>query len=284
MKTTFRIFILLCFLIYSERAFSQSSKVQQLEQEIANSAGVEKIEKTIALVDVLLANSDFVRAEELASNAEDAARKLQAKEWIAISLNREGKALMSIGKKGFLGREKSAPKFLKSLDLLRSAGSNNKPLQLDNLQNLRLIADRRGRTEEVAQIDEQIVKIQTGGSNITSLPSNHATQVTPTPNGAPTTVIMNTITSNRAEEERLLKESQVLQSLLAQKEADISAMTAEQMKTELLLLQKNQVLDSMTYRSRLDSLEVSNWNLALREAESNRKGGVHYKPVSRVAK
>jgi len=39
----------------------------------------------------------------------------------------------------------------------------------------------------------------------------------------------------------------------------------------MLLMQQRYMLDSVVYRNSLDSLSVENWNLALREAESNRK-------------
>ncbi len=269
MKTALSVIFLICCFSVFVPLNGQNARVQQLEQEIAQSSGAVKLEKSIALVDVLLAANEFGKAQALAEETGSAARKLQLTELTAIALNREGMALMSIGKKGFLGRDRAAPKFIKSNELLRASGSGNKALQLDNLQRLRMLAERRGRTEELAQIDAQISRIQTGSStaplpSTVVAPSAVANIPTPSSGGAP-------LASNRAEEERLLKESQVLQSLLAQREADISAMTDEQMKTELLLMQKNQVLDSMMYRSRLDSLEVSNWNLALREAESNRK-------------
>jgi class 3 adenylate cyclase len=267
MKTALSVIFLICCFSAFVPLIGQNARVQQLEQEIAQSSGSEKLEKSIALVDVLLAANEFAKAQALAEETGSDARQSKMTELYAIALNREGMALMSIGKKGFLGRDRAAPKFIKSNELLR--GSGNKSLQLDNLQRLRMLAERRGRTEELAQIDAQISRIQTGSST-TPLPNTvvapNATANIPTPSsvGAP-------LASNRAEEERLLKESQALQSLLAQREADISAMTDEQMKTELMLMQKNQVLDSMMYRSRLDALEVSNWNLALREAESNRK-------------
>lgn len=267
MKTALSVIFLICCFSAFVPLIGQNARVQQLEQEIAQSSGSEKLEKSIALVDVLLAANEFAKAQALAEETGSDARQSKMTELYAIALNREGMALMSIGKKGFLGRDRAAPKFIKSNELLR--GSGNKSLQLDNLQRLRMLAERRGRTEELAQIDAQISRIQTGSSttplpNTVVVPSATTNIPTPSLGGAP-------LASNRAEEERLLKESQALQSLLAQREADISAMTDEQMKTELMLMQKNQVLDSMMYRSRLDALEVSNWNLALREAESNRK-------------
>jgi class 3 adenylate cyclase len=47
-------------------------------------------------------------------------------------------------------------------------------------------------------------------------------------------------------------------------------MTQEQMKTAMMVMQQKALIDSVTYRARVDSLSVSNAHLALKEAESNR--------------
>ncbi|MCE7926637.1 MAG: adenylate/guanylate cyclase domain-containing protein [Haliscomenobacteraceae bacterium CHB4] len=62
-----------------------------------------------------------------------------------------------------------------------------------------------------------------------------------------------------------------MQAQLAAREAQIDQMTEEQMKTSMLLMQQRYMLDSVVFRNSLDSLAVENVNLALREAESNRK-------------
>ncbi|MBU6340883.1 MAG: adenylate/guanylate cyclase domain-containing protein [Bacteroidetes bacterium] len=273
MMKTLRTIIFLCIcLLAGLLGHAQNTRIQQLEQAVASSTGIWKAEKSIALADALMEQGDYAGAEKAAESAEEIAQQLQARDWLATALNRQGKALMAQGRKGFLGRDRSGPKFSKSNEILRKLGSTNKALMLDNLQNLRILADRRGRTEEVTQIDAEIVRLQTGGvPSAPSIPSGSPgvpVPSTPNPNNLSAG---NSLQKNRAEEERWLKESQALQALLQQQENRISQMSETQMKTELMLLQKNQVLDSMMYRARLDSLEVSNWNLALREAESNRK-------------
>jgi class 3 adenylate cyclase len=67
------------------------------------------------------------------------------------------------------------------------------------------------------------------------------------------------------------RRNQELQAQLAAREAQIGQMTEEQIKTSMLLLEQKSKLDSVVFRNSLDSLSVENWNLALREAESNRK-------------
>jgi class 3 adenylate cyclase len=263
MKTNRLLFTLGLSLFFSVAGFSQNARVQQLEQEIAKSSGLEKVEKSIALSDTYLAMGEYKKAVEIAEDAEENARKAGSIEWRAAALNRAGKALMLNGKKGFFGREPAAPKFMKSNEILRAAGVGNKPLMLDNLIQLRLIAEKRGRNEEIQEIEAQIIQLQKGGG---SSGGTNATgsMVSASPNASKNGV------QSQSSEEKLLKESQALQSLLAEKEAAISEMTETQAKTQLVLMQQDQMLDSLAYRSRLDSFSVVNWNLALREAESSR--------------
>lgn len=263
MKTNLILFTLGALLLFSIEGKGQNTRVQQLEQEIAQSAGLEKVEKAIALSDTYLAMGEYKKAAEIAEDAEENARKAGSIEWRAAALNREGKALMLNGKKGFFGREPAAPKFMKSNEILRAAGVGNKPLMLDNLIQLRLIAEKRGRNEEIQEIEAQITQLQKG----VNMPSQSITS------GGITTVSVpapQNGSKTPSAEEKLLKESQVLQSLLAEKEAAISVMTEAQVKTQMILMQQHQMLDSLAYRSSIDSLQASNWNLALREAESSR--------------
>ncbi|MEI6409204.1 MAG: adenylate/guanylate cyclase domain-containing protein [Bacteroidota bacterium] len=262
MKTNLLLTTLGVLLFFSVPGLSQNARVQQLEQEIAKASGLEKVEKSIALSDTYLAMGEYKKAVEIAEDAEENARKSGSIEWRATALNRQGKALMLNGKKGFFGREPAAPKFIKSNEILRSSGVGNKSLILDNLVQLRIIAEKRGRTEEVQELESQITQVQK--SNLPSQSNAPTSNVASTPNSRPNAA------PSQSQEEKLMKESQALQSLLAEKEAAISVMTEAQVKTKLILLQQEQMLDSLAYRSRLDSFSVANWNLALREAESSR--------------
>ncbi|MBK8429229.1 MAG: hypothetical protein IPL27_26220 [Lewinellaceae bacterium] len=54
------------------------------------------------------------------------------------------------------GKRKAAGKFEQSRDILRQNNSSNKTLLIDNLQNLRILAERAGKVKDVAIIDDQI--------------------------------------------------------------------------------------------------------------------------------
>ena len=58
---------------------------------------------------------------------------------------------------------------------------------------------------------------------------------------------------------------------LPPKNAELENLTEEQMKARMVMMQQKLMLDSVSYTRGMDSLAVSNANLALREADSNRK-------------
>ncbi|HNE29815.1 MAG TPA: adenylate/guanylate cyclase domain-containing protein, partial [Saprospiraceae bacterium] len=116
-----------------------------------------------------------------------------------------------------------------------------------------------GRNGEVVELDGRIDQLKNGDRP-------HANNAGPSGFSG-----SNLIASTDDREQKLLEESKELQAQLAAKEAAISEMTETQMKNELLLLQTRQMIDSLSYRSKLDSMSLSNWNLVLREADSNRR-------------
>lgn len=256
--------------LFVQTAFAQN--LQQMEAEARAASGIDRVEKIIALTEAYIAAGDYDKAAEWADEAADFAKKIKQPELRAKALNREGKA-MALG-----GKRKAAGRFELSLDILRSNRTADKQLMLDNLENLRQIALRAGREKEVADIEAQIARL------------NGATPLATPPPLPPPPVL--TREELRAEIQNLQqeiakqqarstgkptnnvdfqKQTEELQAQLAAREAQIDQMTEEQMKTSMLLMQQRFMLDSVVFRNSLDSLAVENFNLALREAESNRK-------------
>jgi class 3 adenylate cyclase len=175
----------------------------------------------------------------------------------ALALNREAKADMEAGRKGILGREKAVGKFERSAALLRESGSD-RDLLLDNLRQLKALAERRGKTAAVARLEAEIAGLQvaaTGGGVVV---------VAPPPAKDPE------LAARRAETARLMEESAELQQLLALREAEVKTWNGEQMKTKLILMQQQQMLDSLAYRSNIDSLAAANATMNLKKSEQAR--------------
>ena len=241
---------------------AQSTSIIDLENDANGTSGPARVDKMLIVANAYFNAGNMEKAIEWAENTADMARRLKRPEQRALALNLQGKALMKADKRGglFGNKERAAPKFRLSADILRESGINNRTLALDNLENLRALALRAGRNGEVVELDARIEQLKGGGSA-------HSGSGGPSAFSG-TNVI---VTSTDEREQKLLDESKELQAQLAAKEAAISEMTETQIKNEFLLLQTRQMLDSLSYRSKLDSMSLSNWNLALREAESNRR-------------
>lgn len=263
------IYVILLFLIHCGLLSAQN--LNDLENEARGATGVTRVEKMLVAIDASLAQGDYNRAQKLADEANDFAKKINQPILRAKILNREGKTIMvSGGKKGLFGRERPGSKFSQSNDILKKAGAFKDPVFLDNLLQLSQLAQKAGKLEEVQQLNNQIAAVKNG---------------TYTSDGPVTRQEMhqelNVLSQELAKQKnardttqrfaaRMLAESEVLKNQLAEKEAAINMMTEGQVKVELMLMQQRQVLDSLLFRSRVDSLMLSNQNLALGEAQASR--------------
>jgi class 3 adenylate cyclase len=267
-----RLAFLMIILATVQTAYSQN--FQQMEADARAASGIERVEKILSLTNTYLQAGNYEKAEEWADEAADFARKIKQPELRARALHLEGKAMV------YGGKRKAGGKFEQSLEILRDIRSGDKQLALENLEQLKQIAQRAGKQKDIAEVELQIARLngslaatpaplpppppvtrQELREEIKALQQEIARQQTRnTPNTGTGT--------NQAEYER---KTQELQAQLAAREAQIDQMTEEQMKTSMLLMQQRYMLDSVVYRNSLDSLSVENWNLALREAESSRK-------------
>ncbi len=247
----------------SSNIFAQAEKIRQLEEQLRGAESAKRVEILIALADANLYAGEYAKAIENADDAGDLASKLRLPELRANALNREGKAMM------FSGKRKAAGKFEQSVKILRDTRSTNNTLILDNLDHLRTLAQRAGRDRELKELDEQIAQIRSGGT-ISGQPTGTRQEIQ-----AELSTTQKQLAENqnkfRNNESKLLEESQALQAQLAAQKAELEKMTQEQMKTAMVVMQQRVLLDSVFFSRGMDSLAISNANLALREAESNRK-------------
>lgn len=253
---TWKIKILLWLLLGTATGLhAQNEQIRMLEQQLIAASGPARANVLIALSEVNFQAGQLQKAADWAEEGEQLCKKIKQPGLRAIALNRQGKAMLAAGKR------KAGGKFEQSLDLLRS-GPFDKALAFDNLDNLHRIAEAAGRDKDALRIEGEIGRLQ--GKISTAAPVTKQEFRS----------LQNEVAANVAMQEKqldLLKQSKELQAQLAQKEAAISQMTDAQMKSAMLLMQQRSLLDSMGYRSNLDSLSIVNWNLALREAESQRQ-------------
>ena len=145
---------------------AQSTSIIDLENDANGTSGPARVDKMLIVANAYFNAGNMEKAIEWAENTADMARRLKRPEQRALALNLQGKALMKADKRGglFGNKERAAPKFRLSADILRESGINNRTLALDNLENLRALALRAGRNGEVVELDARIEQLKGGGS------------------------------------------------------------------------------------------------------------------------
>ena len=264
------IYRICCALLILAPCWAFGQTLNDLEIAAHAAIGKERVEQLVAVADAAMAAGDYEKAFSLAEEASSFAKKINQPYLRAKALNREGKALMNLSKrKGLFGKERPGSRFTQSNEILKKINMFSDPLLLDNLLQMRDFAQKNGRIDEVAQIDTEILRIKGGETGAQPETRQELRQEL---NALITEISRNRLAKDttQAFAARLMEQSQQLQQQLEEKEAAINQMTEGQMKVELMLLQQRQMLDSLLYRSRVDSLMLSNQNLALSEAKASR--------------
>lgn len=258
LKTIF----ILASLLFSHSLFGQTDRIKTLEESLRGASGANRVEIMLNLSDAHEKAGKLDKAESMAADAADLARRIKNLELQAVALNREGTLMSARGKR------KAISRFEQSLSIQRDIKSTNKTLAINNLENLRALAEKSGKSKDLAGIEAQIVLLRNGGS-IGDLASdvNQSLEVL----NAVQQQLADNNSKYQESQTKFQQQSQELQAALAAREAVINQMSEEQMKTAMLLMEQKVLLDSVYYRAGMDSLAVSNANLALRESDSNRK-------------
>ncbi|MDO8366721.1 MAG: hypothetical protein Q7T20_08000, partial [Saprospiraceae bacterium] len=258
-KTLSFVLLLLCS---ATSTYAQIEKARQLEAQLRGVSAAKRVEILLALADANLYAGEYAKAIDNADDAGKLASKLKLPELRANALNRKGKGMMLSGKR------KAAGQFEQSLKILRDNQSANKVLALDNLENLRTLAKRDEKERELKSLEEQIARLR-GGGTISGQTDTRQELQKEFSNSQQQ--LLENQRNSRKNESKLIEESQALQAQLAAQKAELDKMTEEQMKTAMVVMQQRVLLDSVHFSRGMDSLAVSNANLALSEAESNRK-------------
>ncbi|MCC7467517.1 MAG: hypothetical protein IT261_14645, partial [Saprospiraceae bacterium] len=207
------VILILGFSLAWQGVNAQANKAKQLEQQVQNATGAEKIELLIALADAQMYAGEMAAAIKTADKAEDLAEDLRMPELRANALNREGKAILLSGKR------RPEQKFEQSLKLLRDIRSNNKALALDNLENLREIAKKSGKTKLEQQYESQILRLKSGGV-VAEGPVESRQEIQQELTAAQRQLLENQSKFHDAQN-KMLQESKALQEELAAREAEL---------------------------------------------------------------
>ena len=242
---------------------AQNEGIKALEERLVSASGYGRAGILIALSEANYQAGQLDKAADWAEEGEEFCKKIKQPALRAVALNRQGKAMLAAGKR------KSAGKFEQSMAVLRDIGVPDKTLAFDNLNHLHRIAEAAGQEKEAMRLEGEIARLQ-GSRVVVAPPTPPEPLATRQDLRALEAEVMTANTAMAEKQLALLEQSKELQAQLSVKEAAISQMTDSQMKSAMLLMQQSSLLDSMSYRANLDSLSIVNWNLALREAESQR--------------
>lgn len=279
MKTYFFYIALILGIMLPLQSYSQSEDLQQLENDMRGSSGANRVEKLIYLADVYHSAGNYDKAEDLASEASDLARKIGKIQLQAMALNREGKALAASGKRNIFGKEKASGKFKDSYELARRSSRPNKALMLDNLEQLRAIAEHSGRAGDLADIEAQIARANDLAETLPPPPP--ATPDKPLTEEAfkqEISTLFEKINANQETQQITSKQRQNIErqfaTLRAEQEAykaQIDQMNENQAKAALALMQQRFVVDSLKNQASIKSLEMERNTYALSETENKYK-------------
>ncbi len=279
MKTTVVLLTALFGVVFSYRTLAQNTEIQQLESELVSASGAMRVEKFVALADAYLDAGDLSKAGDYAQKASDLAHRIGRPDLQAIGLNREGKVLVTNGKRGLFGKDLASGKFKESNQILRTKTRPNKALLLDNLMQLRSIAERNKRPEDMADIDGQIARVQ---NMVENLPMPASVEVGKQPITLQEFKEEMGALSEQINKQQSSQQSAVLQRLNFEKQyaalqaeqaaykAQIDKMNEDQAKAALAFMQQRFVMDSLKNEANVSALKVTNAELELHQSENKR--------------
>ncbi len=253
------IYTLLLLFSFSNFSFSQKEKIQELEAGLSAKKGVAFVDDAIALSELYYRENRFEMSGRRADEAVKMAKEENLAGKVAIALNRRGMAIMELakGKRVYLNRAYKS--FVES-----NLYTSDKNLKLENFQNMKVLATILGKEKELPKIDYNIAMLK--GENPSPPPVDERTGLFNKRKKAIREYqkvqaekqnLAEELSELTEEQDALRDQQEALVGLLMAKETAILDMSEEQMKKELLLSEQERLLDSMTFTSILDSLELS---------------------------
>lgn len=268
MKFTIYIFLLFFPLI----GHSQKEKIKQLESELTKLQGADFAETALELADQYYQQSMFQMSERRADNALEEAKKIDNDELIASAYFRKGMVLTKTagGKKFRLNAA------FKNFEQSNRFTSDEKK-RIENLKNMQVLAQRLRKTKELEKINTQLANlgfVKNNDSERISIFNKRKKkaekefeklQSEKEKLSEQQEVLQEEISEMAAVQNELVEMQEGLINQLQTKELAIVTMSDEQMKKELILSEKERLLDSFTFVNILDSLELSQKGMLLEQ-------------------
>lgn len=299
--------ILLIIISIPLTAFAQQNKIRQLQKELQQASGVDFLAKAIDLSDAYYKAQQYERAATIASRAYHEANRLDHKDYMAISLNKEARAIARNKRLTLTVRKTALEKFGESLELLHTHQIDNKAIENDNLDHLQRAASFLGEIAVTKGVDDILEKSLDSAlkrmENNSLVAADPAVAQPPNPPRPPKPwerrlqrqqeLLEKIMKANQKRIEQELKAQQQrayattrgnqkhvdIEQLLARENAEIErtivekrekidALDSDAAKEELLLAQYQSKYDSLTHLRTLDSINLAQQELEIQKQEA----------------
>ncbi len=229
------------FLLLSAVAFNlsaQSAQIRDFEKNMAGKTGQEYIMDALTLAQMYYAENLLDETIDWSEKAYEAAKKNNQQSMMALALNRKGKALMKVESKRSVYKNRAFKSFEES-----NALTADDVLRMDNLEAMKILAGILNKKKDLEDIERDIAILQ--GKEL----KQEVTQLS-------------------EQQQKLKAKTATLESKMAQREAVITNMTEEQMRKELILSEKERMLDSLTFINILDSFSLAQSEMILKQQDA----------------
>lgn len=271
--------LLLTFILFSNLINAQSDKIQQLKSEVLGTTGKVYIEKMLNLADGYLEENSTDLALKAIKVSIEKAEESNDNNLLALGLNRQAKAYIQEG--NFSKAKKRLDKSQKLLTKL-----DQRALQFDNAYTLLQVAQLRKKNKDIISAENQIAilkdKLDLSPSDIQKLknlgiyesifPEAIVMETVKEKNEELSKAVENLeeVTEELTEKSEDLVDKQIqLKNIVQQKQVEIIKMTESQAKSELLLEKQKRMVDSLDFKSEIDSLVLAISEKELQQAEIN---------------
>jgi adenylate cyclase len=217
---------------------AQSAQIKDFEKAIAGKTGQDFVSDALTLAGMYYDENLLDETIDWSDKAYDAAGKLNLKSQMAIALNLKGKALTKVQSK----RNTYKNRAFKSFEESNSLTSDNN-LRMDNLEHMKVLAQILNKKKDLESIEKDIALMK--GEELRQ-----------------------EVTQLSQQQQQLKSKQENLESKMAQREVIIQNMTDEQMRRELLLSEKERMLDSLTFVNILDSLSLAQTEMLVKQQDA----------------
>jgi len=229
--------------------------IETLEANLNNQVGEAYINDALKLTDHFYSLGNYDKASLYAGLATTKAQETSLPNLMAIALNKEAKILLRLPGKVDKNRTEAIKKLTQS-----SQYTQDVKLKLENLEIARNIAIMRNQKKQQRDIELEIATLKGNFADVAIAEKEVIEKEKE--------ALSKDLTAIQREKLSLSASKANLEQTLQAKESMLEEMTLAQIKSQVLLLEKQRLLDSLSFTKLFDSLSIANQQIENQELES----------------